>query len=112
MFSSEKVLIEHKENYLIINGKKSVKLKNSLIAFKNYFTQLAVAFKIYADFESLLKVVQSNNKNNTSYTEKYQDHIPSSFSYKVVCVDNKFSKKVAFYREKNAVYRFIEAILG
>ena len=26
-FSSEKVLIEHKENYLIINGKQNVKLK-------------------------------------------------------------------------------------
>ena len=56
-FSSKKVLIEHKENYLIINGKQSVKLKNSLIGFKNYFTQLAVPFKIYADFESLFKGV-------------------------------------------------------
>ena len=27
-FSSEKVLIEHKENYLIINGKQSVKLND------------------------------------------------------------------------------------
>ena len=55
MFSSEKVLIEHKENYLIINGKQSIKLKNSLIGSKNYFTQLAVPIKIYADFESSSK---------------------------------------------------------
>ena len=52
-FSSEKILIKHKENCLIINGKQSVKLKGGLIAFKNYFKQLAVPFKIYADFESL-----------------------------------------------------------
>ena len=33
-FSSEKVLIEHKENCLIINGKQSVKLKRGLISIK------------------------------------------------------------------------------
>ena len=36
-FSSEKVLIEYKENCLIINGKQSVKLKSGAIRFKNYF---------------------------------------------------------------------------
>ena len=44
--------------------------------------------------------------DNTSYT------IPCSFAYKVVCVDDKFSKPVVLYRGKNAVYRFIDAILG
>ena len=58
-----------------------------------------------------MKGVQSSEKNNSSYTEIYQDHIPCSFAYKVICVDNKFSKKVVFYRGKNAIYRFIEAIL-
>ena len=33
-FSSEKVLIEHKENSEIINGKQSVKLKSGSISFK------------------------------------------------------------------------------
>ena len=54
-FSSEKVLIEHKENCLIINGKQSVKLKSDSISFKNYFKQLPVPFKIYGDFECILK---------------------------------------------------------
>ena len=35
-----------------------------------------------------------------------------SFASKVACVDNKFSKKVVLYRGKNAVYKFIEAILN
>ena len=35
-FSSDKMLIEHKENCLIINGTKSVKLKSGLINFKNH----------------------------------------------------------------------------
>ena len=49
-FSSKKVLIEHKENCLIINGKQNVKLKSGSISFKNYFKQLPVPFKIY-DYE-------------------------------------------------------------
>ena len=28
----------------------------------------------------------------------YQDHIPCIFAYKVVCNDNKFSKKVVLYK--------------
>ena len=68
-FSSEKVLQEHKGNCLVINGKQTVTLKSCSIEFKNYFKQLAILFKIYADFECLLKGVQSSDKNN-SYTLK------------------------------------------
>ena len=67
--------------------------------------------KMINDFECIFKKVKSNVKNNGSYTEKYQDHVPCSFAYKVVCVDNKFSKKDVLYRGKNAVYKFIAAIL-
>ena len=104
-------MIEHKENCLIINGKQSIKLKNGSISFKIYFKQLPVPFKIYADFEYILKGVKSSDKNNGSYTEKYQAHIPCSFAYKVVCVDHKISIKIVLYRGKNAVCRFIKAIL-
>ena len=105
--SSEKVLIEHKENCLIINGKQNVKLGKGSISFKKYSKQLPAPFKIYADFECILSVTSSkgakiSDKNNASYTEKYQDHIPCSFTYKFVCVDNKFSKDVVIYRGKNA----------
>ena len=110
-FSSEKVLIEHIEN-CVINGKQSVKLKNGSISFKIYFKQSPVPFKIYADFECILKGVKSSDKNNGPYTEKYQAHIPCSVAYKVACVNNKFSKKVVLYRGKNAAYKFFEAILN
>ena len=65
-FSSEKILIEHKENCLIINGKQSVKLKCGSISFKNCFKQLPIPFKFYADFECILKGVKSSDKNNSS----------------------------------------------
>ena len=43
--------------------------------------------------------------------KKYQDHIPCSFSDKVVCVDDQFTKRIAVYRGENAAYEFIKAIL-
>ena len=52
---------------LKINGKQSVKLESGSIKFKNYFKQIAVLFKIYADFESLLKGLYINDRDkNTS----------------------------------------------
>ena len=56
-FSSEKILIKHKGTCFKINGKQSIKLKSGSNKFKNHFEQLAVPFKIYADFEFLSKEV-------------------------------------------------------
>ena len=36
-FSSENVLIKHKEDYLSINDKQSVNLEKGIIEFENYF---------------------------------------------------------------------------
>ena len=49
------MLIKHKENCLSINGKQSVKLEKGIIEFKNYFKQIPVPFKIYADFDCNLR---------------------------------------------------------
>ena len=111
-FSSERVLVKHKEVCLKINGKQTVRLRSSSIKFKNYFKQLAALFKIYANFECIMKRVKRIDKNNnTSHTEKYQDCIPNSFAYKVFRVDDKFSKQVVLYRGKHIVYKFIDAVL-
>ena len=111
-FSSEKVFEEHKKVRLKINGKQSVKLRSGLIKFKNYFKQLAVLFKIYTNFESVLKRINSDDKNNnTSYTKMYQEHIPCSFAYKVARIDDRFSEPVVLYRGKSSVNKFTEAIL-
>ena len=65
---------------------------------------------ILSVFLKKLSVIECHS--NSSYTEKYQDHIPCSFAYKVVCIDNRFSKKVNLYKGKNGVYKFIKAILS
>ena len=56
-FSSEKVLVKHKENCLIINGKQNVKLGKGSISFKNHSKQLSAPFNIYADFECILSAI-------------------------------------------------------
>ena len=66
-FSSESVLIKHKENFLSINDKQSVKLGEGIIEFENYFKQIPVPFKICADFECNLRSVESYEG---SYTQK------------------------------------------
>ena len=48
-----------KEFRLSINGAQSVRLEKGSTEFKNYFKQIPVPFKIYADFECNLKSVES-----------------------------------------------------
>ena len=68
--SSKKNLNEHKDDCLVINEKQNVKLEKGFISFKNYFRQLPVPFKIYADFECILKSVDNDIINNDiSYTK-------------------------------------------
>ena len=58
-FSGKNVLKEHKKVCLSINGAQSVRLEKGTSGFKNYFKQIPVPFKIYADFECKLKSVES-----------------------------------------------------
>ena len=62
-FSNENFLIKHKEICLSINGKQSVKLEEGIIKFENYFKQIPVPFKIYADFDCNFKKVKCNDIN-------------------------------------------------
>ena len=107
-FSSENVLIKHNEDCLSINGQQSINLEKGTIEFKNYFKQLRVPFKIYADFECNLKNVECYEG---SYTKKYHEHVPCSYAYKVACIDNKYSKSIVVYRGVNAADEFIKSIL-
>ena len=58
-FSSENILIKHKKDCLSINRVQSVKVEEGIIKFENYFKQLPVPFKIYANFECNLRNVET-----------------------------------------------------
>ena len=88
-----------KKLFLSINDAQSVRLEKGTNEFKNYFKQIPVPFKLYADFECNLNSVESYEG---SCSKKYQDHIPCSFAYKLLGVNDWFNK---------AAYKFFEAIL-
>ena len=68
---------------------------------------------VYADFEAITQKIDSCQPNDEkSYTERYQKHIDCGYSYKIVCCyDDKFSRPIQLHRGKNAVYKFLEAML-
>ena len=43
--------------------------------------------------------------------KKFHEHVPCSYAFKVVCIDDKYSKPIVAYRGENAAYKFIKAIL-
>ena len=46
-----------------------------------------------------------------STEKKYHNHISCNFAYKVVCIDDRFSKPIVVFRRENAANEFIKAIL-
>ena len=122
-FSSERILANHVNNCLTINGAQAInmlKQGENIPKFNNFHKQLPVPFIIYADFEAITKQVQGckqsevmeNEKNKRSYTEAYQTHEDCASAYKVICCyDEKYSKDICIYRGENAVYKFMEKML-
>ena len=84
-FSSDNVLIKHKEDCLSINDKQSVKLEEGIIEFENYSKQIRVPFKIYVDFECNLRGIES-------YEDSYTKNIKITFL--VVLLTNLFVTKL------------------
>ena len=115
-FTSEKILNNHKENCIEINGTQAIKMpdkSNNIRKFNNFHKQLPVPFVIYADFEALTEKV-SGCKPNTekSFTQAYQKHTDCGYGYKVVCCyGDKYTKPIKIYRKPKAVYKFMEAML-
>ena len=107
-FSSEKILNNHRDNCIQINGTQAVKMpdkNNHILSFNNFHKKKPVPFVIYADFEAITEKISSCSPNNDkSYTEAYQKHTDCGYGYKLVCCyDDKYSKSARTYRGKKAV---------
>ena len=107
-FSSKNISNNHKEVCLSISGTQSVRLEKGIIEFENASKKIQVPFKFYSYFECILTSAESYEG---SCSKKYKDHIPCSFAYKPVYVDDKFSKQIVLYRGENSAYKFIKEIL-
>ena len=77
-FSSQRVLNNHKDICIQINGTQAIRMPNkynNILKFNNFHKQQAVPFVIYADFEAITEKIQGCQQDgNKSYTEAYQSH--------------------------------------
>ena len=75
--------------------------KGEYVKFKNIERKIKSPFMIYVDFESILGPEDNGKQNpSESYTNKYQKYVACSYGYKLVCVDDKFSKPFISYLGK------------
>ena len=115
-FSTEQILLKHKDNCMVVNGKQAISMPKkgeNTLQFKNHQKQMPAPFVIYADFEAVTEKIQGcEPNNNKSYTNKYQKHTSCSYGYKVVCCyDDKYTKPVKIYRGEEPVKKFMEEML-
>ena len=115
-FSSERVLNNHKDNCIQVNGIQAVNMPdkdNNILKFNNFHKQQPIPLVIYADFEAITEKVQGcQPNNNKSYTEAYQKHTDCGYGYKIVCsYDDKYTKQTQIYRGEKAGNKFMEKML-
>ena len=64
--------------------------KGTILKFKNHKHSMRVPFVIYADFECLTEPISSCQPDEMkSYTQRYQKHNPSGFSFMIKCYDDE-----------------------
>ena len=76
-FSSERILANHVNNCLTINGAQAINMPKqgeNILKFNNFCKQLPVPFVIYADFEAITKKVQGCKQNEEMKKDKDGDH--------------------------------------
>ena len=113
-FHSEKSLEKHKE---YCQNNEAVKIEMPIrvedegntfpvyIKFNHFHKKMRVPFVVYADFECFTEKIDTcQPKDNKSFTNRYQKHKPSGFSYLIKCFDdNLFSPKLVKYTAESFV---------
>ena len=112
-FKSEKSLNKHTE---YCQNNEEVKIEMPMIKddegkflgpeyiyFKNHYKKQRVPFVVYADFECFTEKIDTcQPEEGKSFTNQYQKHSPSGFSYLIKCFDdNLFSPKLVKYTAKS-----------
>ena len=86
------------------------------IYFKNFYKKQRVPFVVYADFECFTEKIDTcQPKDTKSFTNRYQKHRPSGFSYLIKCFDDDIlSPKLVHYTAEsindNVPQLFIESL--
>ena len=124
-FHSEKSLEKHKE---YCQNNEAVKIEMPIreddegntfpvyIKFNHFHKKMRVPFVVYADFECFTEKIDTcQPKDTKSFTNRYQKHRPSGFSYLIKCFDdNLLSPKLVHYTAEspkdNVPQLFIESL--
>ena len=95
-FVSEYSLKEH-EYYCKNHEARRIIIDDKPVKFKNYNHSMRVPFVIYADFESFNKPIYTcENTTGKSFTNRYQKHVPSSFSFYVKSIGGAEFEQVSY----------------
>ena len=103
-YDNPEKLEKHKE---YCSEEKSVKINmpppETYLKFKNFLYSERAPFAIYADFESILKPLETHKTDpNKSYTLKYQEHEPVSFVYYIKSFNESvYKSKLRSYVKEN-----------
>ena len=82
------------------------------MTFKNFYKQMKAPYSVYADFECILRRIDTCEPNNKkSFTIKTEKHEPCGFSYVVVRSDGQIQGPF-IYRGEDAVYVFLRYLLN
>ena len=98
-FPSKKSLNKHTE---YCKNNEAVKIEMPFlehIKFKNHYKKQRVPFVVYADFECFTEKIDTcQPRDNKAFTNQYQKHRPSGFSYLIKCFDdNLLEPKLVHY---------------
>ena len=66
-FSTEQILLKHKDNCMVVNGKQAIRMPKkgeNILQFKNHPNQMPAPFVICADFEAVTAKMQGCEPNN------------------------------------------------
>ena len=81
------------------------------MAFKNFYKQMKVPYAVYADFECVLRKINTCEPDRKkSFSVKTEKHEPCGFSYVIVRSDGQ-SFGPYTYRGEDAVYKFLTSLL-
>ena len=116
-FSTDEILKTHQETCLKSDTQTHIYPKpGETIKFRNVERLHDVPFTVYADFESFVEPVQYAEQDpSKSFTNKYQNHIPSGFCYTIKCTDEsicpkKTVLKTALYEGEDMGKAFVDSL--
>ena len=81
------------------------------MAFKNFYKQMKAPYVVYADFECILRKINTCEPDNKqSFTIITEKHEPCGFSYMIARSDGQTFGPYT-YRGEDAVYKFLTSLL-